>query len=77
MALLGDCGWAILIAGQLNCGRSILNLFDYMKATETLGDGHSSAINRSATERPSGYGPLGILGDNDNMIDTLNRSKVT
>ena len=26
---------AILIAGRLNCGRSILNLFDFMKATES------------------------------------------
>ena len=38
MALLGDRGSAILIAGRLNCGRSILNQFDYMKATELLGD---------------------------------------
>ena len=60
MALLGDRGWAILIAGRLNCGRSILNLFDYMKATESPGDGHRPPISRSATERPSGYGPLEI-----------------
>ena len=30
MTLLGDCLWAMLIAGRLNFGRSILNMFDYM-----------------------------------------------
>ena len=34
MALLGDRCWAILIARRLNCGQSILNQIDYMKATE-------------------------------------------
>ena len=57
IALMGNRGWVILIAGRLNCGRSILNLFDYTKAIESPGDGHRSAISRSATEIPSGYGP--------------------
>ena len=55
IALLGDRRLVILINWRLNCGRSILNLFDYMKAAESPGDGHHPAISRSAIG-PSGYG---------------------
>ena len=58
MTLLRDHRWAIHIAGRLNCGRSILSLFDYMMATESPGDGCRSAISRLMTEGPSEYGPL-------------------
>ena len=38
--------------------RLISSMFDYMKATESPGDGRRPTISGSAMEQPSGYGPL-------------------